>query len=186
MRYYVKRKFLLLATLLLTGCVDWVEDKDDLVQFVNKSKATPSGSVPPLPEYEPYKSFVYEGASLREPFVALIPYIEPIDSESLNPQDEFEGLQPDLERPKEYLESFAIDDLKMVGSVSKKENDSLWALIEDSNGEVHRIGNGAFMGLDFGLVTQIDEEKVVLSEIVTNGRGGWMKRSRNLALSEQE
>jgi len=42
------------------------------------------------------------------------------------------------------------------------------------------------MGLDFGEIVALDERKIELLEIVTNGRGGWMKRPRSLALDEQE
>ncbi|MFY0676489.1 MAG: pilus assembly protein PilP [Neptuniibacter sp.] len=184
MFYQSRGLFLLMATVLLSGCVDWVEDKQDLVQFVSTSKAAPAGKIKPLPEFKPYHSFVYEGASMREPFVELIPYTEPEESEE--PGTVSGGLQPDQERTKEYLESFALDQLKMVGTILKKDDKTLWVLIKDGNAEVHRVGKGAYMGLDYGQVVEVDEEKVVLSEIVTNGRGGWMKRSRNLVLSEQE
>ena len=184
MFYHSRGLFLLIGTLFLSGCVDWVEDKQDLVQFVNTSKAAPAGKIKPLPEFKPYHSFVYEGASMREPFVELIPYTEPEESEK--PGIVSGGLQPDQERSKEYLESFALDRLIMVGTILKKDDKTLWALIRDGNAEVHRVGKGAYMGLDYGQVIEVDEEKVVLSEIVTNGRGGWMKRSRNLVLSEQE
>lgn len=181
-----KRFFLLLVILSLSGCVDWVEDKSDLVQFVNKSKASPSGKIKPLPEFEPYHSFVYEGASMREPFLALVPYIEPEINDETESKQQPGGPQPDQGRQKEYLESFPLEQLAMVGSILKKDDNTVWALIKDSNSEVHRVGTGAFMGLDYGLVIQVDEQRVVLSEIVSNGRGGWMKRSRNLVLSGQE
>lgn len=183
---YSKGLFLLLATVFLSGCVDWVEDKQDLVQFVNKAKAAPSGKIKPLPEFKPYHSFVYEGASMREPFVALIPYVESEKIEEANPKSTAGGLQPDVGRQKEYLESFAVEQLKLVGSIYEKGSNTFWALIKDSNSEVHRVGTGAFMGLNYGLVVEVAEQRVVLSEIVSNGRGGWMKRSRNLVLSEQE
>ncbi|MGB0204423.1 MAG: pilus assembly protein PilP [Neptuniibacter sp.] len=176
--------FLLLLSFTLSGCVDWVEDKQDLVQFVNNAKAAPSGKIEPLPEFKPYHSFVYEGASMREPFVELVPYTEPEEVDKVIA--EAGGLQPDQQRQKEYLESFAVDQLEMVGTILKKDDSTLWALIKDSNAEVHRVSKGAYMGLDFGQIVEVDEEKVVLSEIVTNGRGGWMKRSRNLVLSGQE
>lgn len=183
---YSKGAFILVATLLLSGCVDWVDDKQDLVQFVNKTKAAPSGKIKPLPEFKPYHSFVYEGASMREPFVELVPYSEPEEVVDNEPKAEAGGLQPDLERQKEYLESFAIEQLEMVGSIFKKDEQAIWALVKDSNAEVHRVGKGSHMGLDFGLVVDVDEQMIILSEIVTNGRGGWMKRSRNLVLSGQE
>lgn len=183
---YSKGLLLLLAALTLSGCVDWVGDKQDLVQFVNKTKAAPSGKIKPLPEFKPYHSFVYEGASMREPFVALIPYVEAEEVEGADPKNAAGGLQPDIGRQKEYLESFAVEQLKLVGSIYEKDSNTFWALIQDSNSEVHRVATGAFMGLDYGLVVEVAEQRVVLSEIVSNGRGGWMKRSRSLVLSEQE
>lgn len=172
------------ASFALTGCVDWVDDKQDLTQFVNKAKAMPAGKIEPLPEFKPYHSFVYEGSAMREPFVELVAVSESEVDDPASPVGG--GLQPDLARKKAYLESFAVDQLSMVGTIFKKDDDSLWALVKDSNSEIHRVTLGDYMGLDFGQIVELDEQKIVLSEIVTNGRGGWMKRSRNLVLSEQE
>ena len=179
------RKFKVLflsLVMFISGCVDWVEDKQDLVKFVNNAKATPAGKIQPIPEFKPYRSFVYEGATMREPFIALVQAVEEEQQEEVaeNPG----GLQPDLERKKEYLESFAIDQLTMVGTIVKRDDD-LWALVRDSNSEIHRVGLGSYLGLDYGEVVELDEQQIVLSEIVSNGRGGWMKRSRNLVLSGQ-
>ncbi|MGH1462267.1 MAG: pilus assembly protein PilP [Neptuniibacter sp.] len=178
-------KIILLAmAVMLSGCVDWVDDTQDLVAFVNKAKAKPHGKIEPLPEFEPYHSFVYEGAAMREPFVELVAE-EPRTEDELADSGESK-LQPDLTRKKTYLESFALDQLKMVGTIYKKQDDRLWALIQDTNQEVHRVSQGDYMGLDYGQIITMDEQTIVVSEIVANGRGGWMKRSRNLVLSEQE
>lgn len=172
--------------LLLSGCVDWVEGTDDLKRFVADAQAKPAGRIEPLPEFKPYHSFVYKGASMREPFSPLIPIIatsaieEKLDETTLN------GIQPDDEREKDYLESFALDQLIMVGTITQKADNTLWALIRDQNSEIHRVTIGNFMGLDFGEIVALDERKIELLEIVTNGRGGWMKRPRSLALDEQE
>lgn len=174
----------LLLTFMLSGCVDWVEDKNDLIQFVNKAKSNPGGKIEPLPEFKPYRSFVYEGSSMREPFVELV-YADEMDKEEEVVVNNG-GLQPDLDRKKEYLESFAVDQLEMVGTIVTKADETLWVLVKDSNAEIHRVGLGDYMGLDFGRIIEMNEQQIVLSEIVTNGRGGWMKRSRNLVLIEQD
>lgn len=183
-RVLVHSIFFIHVSLLLSGCVDWVDDKSDLVKFIAKAKATPVGDIEPLPEFEPYHSFVYEGAAMREPFVALVPAI--IDDSQQDLTEDTSELKPDDNREKEYLETFALDALLMVGTIRKQDGGNLWALIKDKNSEIHRVSVGNFMGLDFGKIVSLDERKIELVEIVTNGRGGWMQRPRSLALSEQE
>jgi type IV pilus assembly protein PilP len=169
-----------LATLLLSGCI-WVEDTNDLRQFVATTLAKPGGKIEPLPEFKPYESFVYEGSSLRDPFKPLVPASEAEELAAGDPE-----IQPDQERPKDYLESFAIDQLDMVGTITPLNQQGLYALVRDNQGEIHRVTVGDHMGLDYGEVVEVNEQAVKLVEIVSNGRGGWMKRPRNLAMPEQE
>ncbi|EAR61417.1 pilus assembly protein PilP [Neptuniibacter caesariensis] len=181
------KRFVVLITIAssLTGCIDWVEGTADLKQFVVTQNSKPAGPIEPLPEFKPYHSFVYEGASMREPFTALLPIENLKDGDESEPQEEQTQLQPDKKREKEYLETFALDSLVMVGTIELK-NGSLWALIKDSNSELHRVSKGNFMGLDYGEITSIDDRSIQLSEIISNGRGGWMKRPRSIDLLEQE
>jgi len=165
----------------LQGCI-WVEDTTDLRQFVADKSAQPGGRIEPLPEFKPYESFVYEGSSLRDPFVPLVMLSE----ETSVPMDGQTELQPDDERIKEYLEEFPVDQLAMVGTITALENGELISLVRDTNGEVHQVVVGNHMGLDYGEVIAIDERSMKLEEIVSNGRGGWMKRPRTVNLPELE
>ena len=45
-------------------------DLSDLQQFVQETKQKHSGSVEPLPQFEPYQNFEYEPTALRDPFAA--------------------------------------------------------------------------------------------------------------------
>lgn len=171
---------LALVTVMTSGCL-WVEDTTDLRQFVSTTMAKPGGKIEPLPEFKPYESFVYEGSSLRDPFQALVPASEA--DEIAGPDS---GIKPDQDRPKDYLENFAVDQLAMVGTITPLDNSGLYALVRDDEGEIHRVTVGEHMGLDYGEVVEINEESVKLVEIVSNGRGGWMNRPRNLAMPEQE
>jgi len=165
----------------LQGCI-WVEDTTDLRQFVTDKSAQPGGRIEPLPEFKPYESFVYEGSSLRDPFVPLVMLSE----ETSVPMDGQTELQPDDERIKEYLEEFPVDQLAMVGTITALENGELISLVRDTNGEVHQVVVGNHMGLDYGEVIAIDERSMKLEEIVSNGRDGWMKRPRTVNLPELE
>lgn len=182
-----KLVLLLSIPLFISGCVDWVDDTQDLKRFVAKAQNQPKGKIEPLPEFKPYHSFVYEGASMREPFTPLVPIIEqPVTDNDADDREPGTELAPDENREKEYLETFPLDRLIMVGTITMREGDGLWALIRDQNSELHRVAVGDFMGLHHGEIVSLDERQINLLEIVSNGRGGWMKRPRSLALSEQE
>lgn len=163
----------------LTGCI-WVENTDDLKSYTREQQARPSGKIEPLPTFKPYESFVYEGSSLRNPFQALV------KNQARKEQLADDGIQPDLERPKEYLEEFSADQLEMVGIITQPGESMLWALIKDPNDEVHRVHRGNYLGNDYGKIVEISERGLELVEIISNGRGGWMQRPRSLLLEKQD
>jgi type IV pilus assembly protein PilP len=179
-RQGVRLGLALLLLLPLSGCI-WVNDTDDLKQYTREQQARPSGRVEPLPDFKPYESFVYEGASLRDPFRPLV--------KSDGSERDFtaeDNLIPNTERPKEYLEGFSVDRLSMVGTITAPGSESLWALIKDPNNEVHRVAAGNYLGNDYGEVVSISERRLEIVEIISNGRGGWMKRPRTLNIEEQD
>ncbi|WP_299201207.1 pilus assembly protein PilP [uncultured Amphritea sp.] len=175
-------RFLILTPFLLGGCV-WIEDVSDLRSFVAQEQQKKIIKVEPLPEFKPYHSFVYEGASMRTPFKPLVS-IAAFDTGSgvVAAAEGDNGIKPDLDREKTYLETFSLDNLSMVGSINMSADGSRWALIKDKKGEVHRISVGDYMGLDYGEVVAVSSDNVELIEIVTNGRGGWMRRPRSVVM----
>ena len=161
----------------LQGCV-WVDDPSDLRAFIREKLSAPGGKVDPLPELLIYESYVYKGSSQRDPFVALVPLVvteEDVDSTQ-------SSIQPDFNRIKVYLEEFPVDQLVMVGTISSPIDGQLVALVRDTNAEVHQIRIDSRMGLDHGIVVSLNERGIELEEIVANGRGGWMSRSRTIKL----
>ena len=170
----------LVLAMLVSGCV-WVEGTDDLKQYTQEQRARPSGKIPPLPEFKAYESFVYEGSSLRDPFKPLVQ----IGSSQVS-YDNQDALKPDMERDKEYLETFSLDVLEMVGTITHPNDQEIWALIKDPNNEVHQVSIGDYLGNDYGQIVSVSERELELVEIIPNGRGGWMKRPRTLSLEEQD
>lgn len=179
---YIKAVFLVVLALMMNACV-WVEDPDDLRQFVQQVRQAEAPPIKPLPEFKPYHSFVYEGASLRDPFQSLAQLSDSNEVAVDVVQDNENGLRPDSERPKSYLEEFALDSLKMVGTIGMSKQ--RWALIRDDKGEVHRVTSGDYMGLDFGQVVTVSNGFIELKEIVPNGRGGWMTRQRSIVMDDE-
>jgi len=180
------KALLVSVTLLfsLTGCV-WIEDTQDLVKYVAEVQARPSRPIKSLPEFEAYEAFVYEGTSLRNPFLAVVKFVSEDGDEENLALDPGNTPEPNEERIKDYLESFAIKNLSMVGTISKGVGEE-WALIVDPNGEIHRVASGAYMGLDHGSVIKVTAQKIKLIETISNGRGGWITRPRSIELIESK
>jgi len=164
---------------LLAGCSGG-EEFADLQRFVAEANAKPGGSIEPLPEFKPYESFRYSAAGLRAPFD------KPVEVKLIKYQDGKvrEDVKPDFQRPKEYLESFSIDALKMVGTMAMTD-DGLWALIDAAEGGVHNVRPGNYLGRNHGRIVSVDSGQVDVIEIVPDGHGGWLERPRTLKLQDE-
>lgn len=160
---------LVAAFALLAGCGD---DLGDLRAQVEEIKAKPGSGIEPLPEVKPYETFDYAAYDQRSPF-------EPGSPASSNSPN---AVRPDANRPREFLEQFPLDTLRMVGTVRLRG--SLYGLVQTKDGLVHRVLRGHHMGQSDGRITAIDEGKISLTEIVPDGMGGFIQRPAALALSE--
>ena len=150
----------------------------DLEEYVAKVKSQQTSRIDPLPEFKPYESFAYQAADLRDPFT------EPAFShpQAATPQVSNNGIKPDFDRPTEPLEEFPLDSLRMVGTL--EQNDENWALINDTDGTIHRVQPGNYAGQNHGKITRVTEFEVELTEIVPDGIGGWVERQASIAISE--
>ena len=164
--------YLLLASILLTGCGG--EEFQDLNDFVKNSGADMRGKIPPPPEVKLYEPFVYDNeANLPDPFKPRKPDLRS-GRGGIN--------QPDLERPKEALEEFPLENLRMVGYLF--QNKTGYAVIRAPDGKLHRIKAGNYIGLNFGLVKEIAEMEVIVKEVVQDSAGDWSDRISSLQLIE--
>jgi len=154
---------------LLAGCGT---DMDELQAKVDEIKSAPGIGIEPLPEVKPYETFNYAATDQRAPF-------EPGLSASANAPG---AIRPDQNRPREFLEQFSLDTLRMVGTVNLKGK--LFGLVQTKDGLVHRVLPGTHLGQSDGRITGIDEGKISLIEIVPDGMGGFIERPAALALSE--
>jgi type IV pilus assembly protein PilP len=157
------------ALSLLAACSN---DMDDLRTEVKSIKDAPGSGIEPLPEVKPYETFTYAAANQRSPF-------EPgLSAAASSPN----AVRPDANRPREFLEQFSLDTMRMVGTVKLKG--SLYGLVQTRDGLVHRVLPGNHVGQADGRITTIDEGKISLIEIVPDGMGGFIERPAALALSE--
>ena len=156
-----------LMVILLAGCTD-SDQFADLEKFQQEVADRPRGLVAPLPEFETYQVFTYGTANRRSPF---------------EPPMETAGQQrnPDAgNRQKNHLESFPLSAFAMVGSL---QNDrAAFALIEDSEGKIHRVQVGDYLGNQWGRIDKIGETRIHLMEIVSDGAGGWLRKPEIIEL----
>lgn len=169
---FMKQLLVIFGLLVLTGCTS--NDISDLEQFVTTTKANYKGKVPPLPKYEEKPPYEYTAYDIRDPFKPVVD-IEVASSA-------YTGPKPDQNRPKEPLEEFSLDSLRMVGTLEQHGNE--WVLIKDPDGLLHRITTGNYIGRNYGRVVSVDEEVISLVEFVPDNKGGWLERQASIAISE--
>ncbi len=164
----------MLSVVLLVGCAGG-DNVADIREFMKEVERKPKGSIAPLPEFEPYQAFSYSASNTRSPFEP--PIIVPPKTEE---QKRNIGLKPPENHVKQFLERFRLSSLAMVGTL--QQENSTFALVEDSNGGVHRVKVGDYMGDKWGQIESIEDTRIDVTEIVSDGAGGWLRRPRTLEL----
>lgn len=160
----------LFPLLLLTGCAE--DEFADLRAFMAQAGAGGQQALEALPPVKPQDMFNYEPGDLPDPF----------RPRSLKPSKGGDAFQPDLNRPKEVLEQYPLDGLRMVGTMKKDSH--LYALLRTPENTLYRVKKGDHMGQNFGLVIAIQDSSIEIREIVQDGVGDWTETKATLALQE--
>lgn len=150
----------------------------DLESYVSEVLSRPGGKIAPIPPLEPYLVHTYQSSDGVDPF-------EPFFQEVPEPTTVaagYDGVSPDPNRNKEELEGYALDSLRMMGTLEQDE--TIWGIIRTPDGAIHRVQSGNYMGRNHGKITHISEEKIELTEIVADSQGRWQERPAGLALAE--
>lgn len=160
---------------VLGGCGG--DEFSDLKQFVEESGQGLRGRVEPIPEVKQFEPFAYNAFDLPDPF-------KPRELALANRAGSGGGgPQPDLNRRKEALESFALESLQMVGTLEQKQ--VRYALIKTPDNNLYRVRTGNYVGQNFGVITTITESGVTLKEVIQDSSSGsWNERTSNLQLLE--
>lgn len=153
----------------LAGCGG--DEFSDLKTFMAQTGPTNVQPLPPLPPVKTQEITDYAAADIPDPF-------KPRALKT----GKGSGLQPDMNRPKEPLEQYPLDGLRMVGTIIK--SGQLFALIHTPDKTLYRIRKGEHMGQNFGLVVGINETSIDIREIIQDGVGDWTESKATLALQE--
>jgi type IV pilus assembly protein PilP len=162
------------CALLLAACGG--EQYGDLKEELNALTKDLKGKVEPLPVVKPYEPVPYEVSDLPDPFGTA-----KFETVARGAGTGSSKLKPDESRPKEPLEAFALESLKMVGTL--QQGKVTYALIR-ADVSLYRIKAGNYLGQNFGLVTEVSETEVKLRELVQDASGDWTERVSAVQLQE--
>ena len=162
---------------LLSACGG--DQYGDLRQELKELTKDLRGKVEPLPQVKPYEPVPYKAYEEIDPFRGSRIEV----AASAGAMASATGIKPDLNRPKEPLEAFPLESLRMVGTL--QQNKETYGLIRAGT-NLFRVKKGNYMGQNFGVITAIADTEITLKELVQDGGGDWIERASALQLQEAQ
>jgi type IV pilus assembly protein PilP len=167
----------LLAATFLAGCGD--SDVREVRDWMEQVRRDTRPAVKPLPEPKDFLPYAYGAKDAVDPFDPnkLLGELARAAATSNNPN------QPDLQRPRELLETFPLDTMQMVGTMEKSGTRFALLQVERS---LYRVKAGQRIGQNFGVVTHVADDAVDIREVVQDAAGEWTQRTTKLELQIKE
>ena len=166
---------LLLLILSLSACGD--NGLGELQEWMRQVKKETGVRITPVAEPKVFIPVAYSGKDLIDPYDPSKLLVVFARMKAANDN----GLKPDFDRPKEALEGYALDGMRMVGSFDNRKN--LQGLVQVGKA-VFPVVVGGYIGQNFGKVISISEARIDLVEIVQDASGEWTERKASLELQE--
>jgi type IV pilus assembly protein PilP len=166
-----------LSATLLAGCGD--SDVREVRDWMEQVRRDTRPAVKPLPEPKDFIPYAYGTKEVVDPFSQnkLLGELAKAAAVSNNPN------QPDMQRPRELLESYPLDTMRMVGTMAK--GGVSYALLQIDR-SLFQVRPGQRVGQNFGVVTRVSEDAVNIREVVQDAAGEWVERMAKLELQSKE
>ncbi|MDD5333634.1 MAG: pilus assembly protein PilP [Rhodoferax sp.] len=165
--------------LTLAGCS--VSGEDELRQWMTAQRSQSRPKVSPISEPKQFKPESYNQVTAMEPF-SNQKLTQALKRESTQATANGALLAPELARRREALESFPLDAMTLVGSLTKEGQPVALVKVENL---LYQVRPGNYLGQNYGRVTKIAETEVTLREIVQDASGEWIERTATLQLQER-
>lgn len=173
----MKNLAIIMTVLLLAACGG--DEHQDLKAELKEISKGLRGHIDPLPVVKPYEPVPYQAFDLADPFgPAKVELATGAAGKSKGGAN-----APDTRRPKEPLEAYPLETLKMVGTLS--QNKVNYALVR-ADSSLYRVKVGNYMGQNFGIITEITETQINLKELVQDASGDWTERKIALQILEAD
>lgn len=168
------------ATAMLAACGS--SDQQEIQKWMAEQRAATKPQVKPIPEPKNFTPQDYTMAAAVDPF-SMQKLTQALKRDSQQAGSASAALlAPELNRRKEPLEAYPLDAMTMVGSLVKKGQPV--ALIKVDN-LLYQVRPGNYLGQNYGKVTKVGENEVVLRELVQDPAGEWVERVATLQLQEK-
>ena len=162
---------------LLAGCSG--AGDDDLEQWMAQQRATVQPKVEPVQPPSAFQPQSYLAAQ------AVSPFSEERLARAMRADTAASAvsrlLEAEQRRPREALEDFPLDAMVMVGLLDR--GGRRVALVR-VNGLLYTVRVGNYLGQNYGRITAITDNQIVLREIVQDAAGEWVERTATLQLQE--
>jgi type IV pilus assembly protein PilP len=159
--------------LLLAACSD--SDVKEVKDWMEQVRREAKPQVKPIDEPKTFIPFAYTARDAVDPYSPnkLLAELARAAAKSNNP------FKPDMDRRKELLENYPLDNFTMVGVMQKAGIN--YALLQQDRA-VHQVRVGQHIGQNFGLVTSVTEDTINIKEVVQDAAGEWVERQSKLEL----
>jgi type IV pilus assembly protein PilP len=163
-----------LLPIVLAGCGS---DKNELIAWMTEVRNNTPPIKEAIPEPKRFEPFRYENLAQVEPFSMrkLQAAFDKLQSRSKN------GVTPDINRRRESLESYPLEQIRMVGHLSNGKQNFALLQVESL---VYQAKVGNYAGQNFGVITRVSESEIKLKEMVQDAAGEWVERETALRLQE--
>ena len=161
--------------LALAGCGGETQELQD---WMDQQRREVRPSVQPLAAPKKFDPVPYANAQQVDPFSTQKLSVA-LKQEARQPNS---MLAAEMNRRKEPLESFPLDAMTMVGSVSKAGKPV--ALLRVDN-LLYQVKAGDYLGQNYGRILRVTETEVALREVVQDAAGEWIERNATLQLQER-
>ena len=159
---------------LLAACGDG--GIQEVRQWMDETRRQTRVVVPKLTEPKKFTPFTYAGRNAADPYSP-----GKFVNAMATPAASGNRFQPNMDRRREPLESFPLDNLKMVGTLRKQG--ASFALVQAEH-TVFQARVGSYIGQNFGQITKITDSEIELKETVQDAAGEWVERTAKLELQE--
>lgn len=152
-------------------------DQEELRAWMEQTRQNTQPIREVIAEPKQFEPFRYEDIALIDPFSLnkLQAAYERLVQRSKS------GLSPDMNRRRDPLESYPLEQIQMVGHLSDGRQN--FALLQVQN-LIYQAKVGNYAGQNFGRITGVSDNQVKLKELVQDAAGEWVERDSALQLQE--